>query len=787
MWKNTRRMTGWLSFGLALCLTFSLGLKAQDAGKTPVQAPVRIDNSDTVILHGNVNPLARPEFNVGPTDPSTPMDNMILALRLSPQKKAALQAFLQAQQDPASSDYHHWLTPEAFGKRFGASDRDIRTVTGWLESQGFTIDKVSNGRTAINFSGTVAGVERAFHTQIDNYRVNGKVHDANAWDPSIPRALSGMVAGVVSLHNFPRKPMHSVVKRIPLNGVSPKFTYGSDHYLAPGDFATIYDLDPLYAEGTDGSGVTIAIVGRTHIPVDFVTAFRQQYNLPANDPVITVNPAGDPGDLGGGEDTEANLDVQWSGAVAPNATINFVCSASTRSTDGVDLSAQYIVDNDLAPIMSTSFGQCESIMGSAENQFYNDLWMQAAAEGITSFVSSGDNGSSGCDSASASTGSGLAVNGLSSTPYNVAVGGTQFMDTDNPSEYWSDNNDPADSSSALSYIPEQAWNESGNEDGGSGLWSTGGGASATYSKPSWQSAPGVPADGARDIPDVSLTAAGHDGYLVFSGGYIYIVSGTSASSPCFAGIMALVVQKTGERQGNVNPRLYALADAQYGGSGAPVFHDATTGDNSVPGVTGFYCGEGYDQATGLGSVDAYSLVDNWNSVTVCPDISVTPASFPDAGIGGTYSQSLSASGGAGPYTYSVTAGTLPDGLSLSPGGVLSGTPTTLADYTFTVTAEDANGCTGSQTCTLTVNNPPVISLVQKVGAPFRIKVMGSNLQAGIKVYINGSLWSNVKYKNETKIVIKKGKALKAVVPQGVQTEFRFVNPDGGEATKTFTW
>jgi subtilase family serine protease len=534
----------------------------------------------------------------------------------------------------------------------------------------------------------------------------------------------------------------------------------------------------------DGSGTTIAVVGRADIQASMVAEFRSTFGLPANDPVITVNGA-DPGSQSSGDVIEAYLDVEWAGAVAPAATVNFVASASTRSTDGVDLSAQYIVDNDLAPVMSTSFGQCESIMGSAENQFYNDLWMQAAAQGITSCVSSGDNGGSACDLPSSDSGSGLAVSGLCSTPYNVAVGGTQFMDTTNPDQYWTPNNQP-DSSSALSYIPEQAWNESGNEEGGSGLWSTSGGASNAYAKPSWQMAPGVPDDGARDVPDVSLAAAGHNAYLIYTGGW-YLVSGTSASSPSFAGIMALVVQKTGERQGNINPRLYKLADVQYGGSGAPVFHDVTVGDNSVPGVTGYYCGEGYDQATGLGSVDAYALAENWYSVTVCPDISVTPASFPDAGIGGTYSQTLSASGGAGPYTYSVTAGTLPDGLSLSPGGVLSGTPTTLADYIFTVTAEDANGCTGSQSYTLTVNNPPVISLMQKKGAPFRIKVMGSNFQPGIRVYINGSLWSNVKYKNETKIVIKKGKTLKAVVPRGVATEFRFVNPDGGEATVNWSW
>ncbi len=785
MRNNTRRMTTWLSLGLSLCLALSLGLHAQVAESAKSSPPVRIDNSNTVVLPGNVSPLARPEFDVGPTDPSTPMRHMILTLKVSPAREAALKDFLRRQQEPGSPDYHKWLTPAEFGQRFGATDQDIRTIKGWLRSQGFSIDKVANGRMAINFSGTVADVQRAFHTQIDNFKVNGKMHDANAWDPSIPKALSGMVAGVVSLHNFPRKPMHVVVGPIPTHGIAPAYTSGDAHYLAPGDFATIYDLDPLYTAGIDGTGVTIAIVGRTHIQSSPVTTFRQTFGLPANDPVITVNPAGDPGDLGPNEDMEAYLDVEWSGAVAPGATINFVCSQSTAATDGVDLSAQYIVDNNLAPVMSTSFGQCESTMGATENQFYNDLWMQAAAEGITSCVASGDSGSSGCDSASASTGTGLGVNGLSSTPYNVCVGGTLFMDTTNPSQYWSVNNQ-TDLSSALSYIPEQAWNESANETGGQGLWATGGGASLTYTKPSWQVAPGVPDDGMRDVPDVSLAAAGHNAYMIYTGGWTG-VAGTSASSPSFAGIMALVVQKTGERQGNVNPRLYKLADVQYGGTGAPVFHDVTVGDNSVPGVTGFYCGPAYDQATGLGSVDGDAMAENWYSVTVCPDILITPLSLPSGAVGQAYSQTLTAGGGAGPYTYEVTAGTLPDGTTLSTGGVLSGTPTTLSSYTFTVTATDANGCSGSQDYTVAIANPPVIDLMQKMGAPFRIKVMGSNLQNGIQVYINGSLWSDVKWKNDTKLVIKKGKTLKSAVPKGVATVFRFVNPDGGEATKTFTW
>lgn len=334
--------------------------------------------------------------------------------------------------------------------------------------------------------------------------------------------------------------------------------------------------------------------------------------LPANPPQVIVN-GPDPGDLRGDEDVEADLDVEWSGAVAKNATIKFVVSKSTSTTDGVDLSAQYIVDNNLAPVMSTSFGSCESelgtesILGAAGNDFYNSLWGQAAAQGITAFVSSGDAGAAGCNGGGDSTGSGLGVNGLASTPYNVAVGGTEF--NEGSGTYWNGTNGSG-YTSAFSYIPEVAWNESGTN-GGSDLWSTGGGVSTVYPKPAWQVAPGVPSGNSRCLPDVSLSAAGHDAYLVETLGALYAVSGTSASSPSMAGLMALVVQKTGQRQGNGNTRFYQLANAQYGANGAVVFHDITSGNNSVPGVTGYFAGIGYDLVTGLGSIDANALVTNW--------------------------------------------------------------------------------------------------------------------------------------------------------------------------------
>jgi subtilase family serine protease len=567
-----------------------------------------IDDKDIVVLPGNVHPLARAQFERGKTRPSLPMERMVLTLGLSPAKQAELDRFLDEVHNLASSNFHHWLTPQEFGLRFGPSLDDLEALSGWLISHGFVVDEIAEGRTWINFTGSVADVERVFHTEIHEYSIDGKLRHANSSDPAIPRAFTDLVKGIVSLNNFPRAVMHDALGLVERSVISPAYTAGSVHYLSPADFGTIYRINDVYQTGIDGAGQTVAIVGRTHPPASNWTAFRSLMALPANPPQVIVN-GPDPGDLGADEDYEADLDVEWSGAVAKNAGIIFVVSKSTGATDGVDLSAQYIVNNNLSPVMSTSFGTCEAAMTNAEKNFYNSLWQQAAAQGITSFVSSGDSGAAGCNPGGDVVGTVQAVNGLGSTPYNVAIGGTQF--NEGSGSCWNATNG-AGYSSAISYIPESVWNESGAVAGGSGLWATGGGASSRYAKPSWQAAPGVPADGKRDVPDVALSAAGHDAYLVVSQqGGLYAIRGTSASSPSFAGIMALVVQKTGQRQGNANVRLYQLANAQYGAGGAVVFHDIASGSNSVPGVTGYAGTAGYDPATGLGSVDAYSFVSNW--------------------------------------------------------------------------------------------------------------------------------------------------------------------------------
>lgn len=673
MHRHTLRFT-------KLCLTALLLLLTIAALSSGALAQRSINDADRVTLHGNTHPLARAEFDRGSADAAMPMNNMILLLSVRPDAQAQLSQLLAEQQDPKSPNYHKWLTPAEFGLKFGPTDQDIADAANWLKRFGFRIDQVANGRMWINFSGNVQQVERAFQTNIRQFEVKGKMHHANASDPTLPRALSGLVRGVVSLHDFVKHP-NSTVNQLP-----PDFTAGNGaNFLAPADFATIYNLNPLYsaAPAIDGTGQTIAIVGRTNINLADVQFFRSFFGLPVNDPVITLN-GPDPGDLGGAEETEADLDVEWSGAVARNATINFVVSQTTTTTDGVDLSAQFIVNNNLANVMSTSFGACEAALGAAENNFWNTLWAQAAAQGISAFVSSGDSGAAGCDPASATTGTGLGVNGLSSTPNNISVGGTEF--NEGTGTFWSPTNDPTTQSSVLSYIPEIAWNESGNVVGGSSLFSTGGGASIIYPKPAFQAGPGVPADGARDVPDVSLSSAIHDGYLIIQGHSatatgLAAVGGTSAASPSFAGIMALVVQKTGAAQGNANPILYSMGQNQFTG-GTAVYHDTTSGDNSVPGVTGFIAGTGYDQATGWGSVDAANLVNLWNN-NATPDFTLAAAPA---------SQSIVA-GGTASYTATLTAvGGFANTVTLSVSGLPTG-----ASATFTPAS-----VTGSGSSTLSI-------------------------------------------------------------------------------------
>jgi hypothetical protein len=699
------------------CLTFMpIAVRSQTA---PIQSRIveRVNEGALVTLRGNTHPLAQPGFDQGVAPPDLPMARMLLVLKRSDAQQSALQKLLEDQQDRNSPSYHLWLTPDMFGRQFGPSDQDIQVVAAWLSSHGFQIGGISLGRTVIEFSGTALQVHQAFHTEIHRYLVNGENHWANASDPQIPAALSAVIEGINSLHNFPKKPTYRLAGKFTnsetpgsVRDLGPEFTTNdtslcgpaSCYFVSPYDFAMIYNVAPLWTAGIDGTGESIAIINESNIDVQDVRDFRNLFGLPSNDPQIILN-GPDPGIVQGVE-SEADLDVEWSGAVAKGATIKLVVTAPTNSTEGVDLSAVYAVENNVAPIISESFGECELFLGNAGNSFQNAIRQQAAAQGITFINSSGDEGSARCDEYSGSLPDpathGLQVSGLASSPYGVAVGGTDFLNfgstynLSSPSPYWGSTNDPQHEASALGYVPETTWNDSctnaifvfleigsnaeascNNSKIANAIDTVGGGGgessctisggtntsscSTGYAKPSWQSAPGVPADGVRDIPDVALFASAgfmNSAYILCESdqlpfpetcslntpnGTFLGIGGTSASAPAFAGIMALVNQFTGSSgQGNANYVLYNLASSaaqtsqSCGATSNPsttgcIYYDVTSGTNAVPcakgspncittvssdtyGVlSGYSAGGGYDLATGLGSVNAFNLVHNW--------------------------------------------------------------------------------------------------------------------------------------------------------------------------------
>lgn len=667
-------MTNKLFPGLKSILMISVAAvvvtSASVIAQTQPQARITqaLDDGAVMKVPFSTHPMARAANDRGRLNADAWMDRMVLVLRPSDAQQTSLKKLIDSQHDKASANYRRWLTPDEYGAQYGVSDADLKTIVSWLTGKGFQVGTVARGRQWIEFSGTAGQVERTFHTEMHNYKVNGEARVANAKDISLPRALAPAVAGILSLHNFPKQGNHGQKIHVHRDNATgkliPDFTLhnfnGTFHFLVPGDYKKIYNTQPLLDAGIDGTGVSIAIVGRTDIFLSDVQMFRKTFGLPANDPVFLVNGA----DPGLNDDVfESDLDVQWAGAVAPNAEIKFVTSASTLTTDGVDLSLSYVIDNAVAPIMSTSYSACEAFMGTAGNAHITSLFQQAAAEGITALISSGDNGPAGCDRSGFNpipAELGANVSGLATTPYTTTVGGTQFNERGKDSTYWLTDN-RADLSSVLGYIPEIPWNESCDLSvdpnfcfGTNSFISLAGGGGpsncslstrtddvitclAGTAKPSWQAGLGVPNDGVRDIPDLSMAAAAnHDAYLVCDLGscitddaghllFADVVGGTSAATPAMAGIMALVEQKNGAYQGMANYSLYQLAAAEKldhcnsrkltdpTQSSDCVFYDITSGNNSVPGQAGYSAGKGYDMATGLGSVNAANLANTWAS------------------------------------------------------------------------------------------------------------------------------------------------------------------------------
>jgi len=692
---------------------------AQSGAEQKTRVPARVtdtmDDTNRTVLRGNVHPKARPEFDRGAVADAQPVTRILLVLQRSAEQETALRQLMEEQQSKNSPNYHAWLTPEQFGQQFGPADADVQAATDWLTSHGFQNIKVAKGKTVVEFSGNAGQVRNAFGTEIRKYNVKGEEHFANASDPQIPAALAPVVRGIRSLHNFHPKAQARQLgsfRRMETGEIRPLFTFtdvnGTFYGVGPADFAKIYNIPP---SGADGTGQSIAIVGQSNVNLQDVIDFRAMFGLPAyastctgvpgQCPLTVILNGPDPG-LVDGDEGESDLDVEWAGAVAPAATINFVTTQTTQTdvTSGIDGSATYIVDNNVSPILSESYGACEAGLGTGGNAFYNALWQQAAAQGITVVISAGDNGSAGCDPGSSTANQdaavlGIAVSGIASTPYNIAMGGTDFDDVGNQSKYWNTANTwtttpPAVPASALGYIPEKTWNDSCasagttagctatiiNASTGIDLVAGSGGPSSIYSKPSWQTGFPAAADSTRDIPDVSLFSSDSGATSGTSKSFYIVcqsdqdptgdtgcnltkftsttpfhdfqaVGGTSAATPTFAAIMALVNQQTGQRQGVANYVLYSLAKTAANVCNSStasatgntcVFYDITKGNNSVACVGGspncsnqtsgqfgimatanggstpaFKAGTGYDLATGLGTVNVTNLLAKWAS------------------------------------------------------------------------------------------------------------------------------------------------------------------------------
>jgi subtilase family serine protease len=558
--------------------------------------------------------------DLGAVDINTPASRVLLLLKRPAEQEAALRQYIATVHTPGTANYHHWLTPAQIGSQFGPADSDVQAVVAWLQSQGFAVAKVSAARTTIEFSGTAGQIENTFLTKIHSFQLDGVNHVANVSDPQIPAALAPVIAGLSPLNDFHPKPMHTAplgrtatpaptsenpramsIQPRGRNRADLTFTDsqgGLGYGVAPADFATIYDvpnstLNTSYS-GTNltGAGVHIGIAGDSNVDLANVTNYRSLFGLPATPAPTVIVDGNDPG-TGTGDEVEALLDLEVTSAVAPGANITLYTAQDTTFQSGLFLAIQRALDDNTISILNVSFGGCEAYQGLAGNQEINNFWEQAAAQGISVTVSTGDSGSAGCDNPNTETAAvqGTNVNGIASTPFNIAVGGTDFNQTSsNAPTYWSSTNNPTTRGSALKYIPEIPWNDSTSTigsfannvpttiGGNTNISGAGGGASGCtdatvdsngnisscaggYPKPAWQSS--FATSLFRELPDVSLFAADglHQSAWVLcasgigadqptdldctlsGGSYNFqLIGGTSASSPAFAGVLALVSQ-----------------------------------------------------------------------------------------------------------------------------------------------------------------------------------------------------------------------------------------------------
>ena len=659
-------MMRWLA-GLGMILgTVVVPLVAQTQPAPLVTA--KVDEHKLVQLQGSVNPRVRTAVDRGAVADGFRADRLLLLLNRPADRQTSLQQFLLAAHDHSSPQFHQWLTPQQFGQQFGPADSDVQAVTRWLGQHGLQVAKISQSKTFVEFSGTAGALNSAFHTHIHQFHSQRGDFYANADAAQVPAALAGVIRGLAPLNSLHAQPQIQILgegqtgrgqqHQQPMWTAPNQFGTQNPYefIVAPEDLATQYDLKPLYQAGVNGTGQTIGIIGGSNIDLSLVQAYQTLYGTGAALPQVIID-GDDPGDVYLA-DTEAYLDVEVGGAMAPKATVNLYIASDGALSDPVELAALRAVEDNQASVLSVSFNYCED-----GDPFWNDLWEQAAAQGQTVLAAAGDTGP---DCAYNYDGS-PSVNGIASTPWNVAVGGTDFYYSDYASggasanTLWSTTND-ANLGSLQAPLPEQVWNDvfglniitsgmllNGAYSGGGGVSGCAttdkntGRCAGGYPKPSWQTGPGVPADGARDLPDVALYASGGVnlsayGICAYSGECVsgaeasttvLLTGGTSASTPLMAGIFALIDQKYG-RQGQANYTLYALAQQKPAD-----FHDITiggnfqfcgnvAGPNCVQQANGLYgtpqypAGPGYDLASGLGSVDVNALVRDWNSLVFQP-------------------------------------------------------------------------------------------------------------------------------------------------------------------------
>jgi subtilase family serine protease len=750
------RVCGWL----AACTVGATALGAQQPAPR-IQAEV--SSSEVTVLKGSQHPLAQAQYDAGRMPADTRFTGMTIVFSRSEAQQAALDALLAAQQNPSSPFFHQWLTPDQFAAQFGMAQSDIEKVQTWLEQQGFSIDSVGRSKNMIHFSGTVGQVERAFQTQMHYYNVDGEKRFASSTELSLPTAIASTVVAIRDLDNFRPRFMHTRAS------ARPSFTSGQTGsvYFAPGDIKIAYDMNPLLNGATpiDGAGQSIVITGQSAIAVGDIEAFQTAASLPVMDPTQVLVPSTGSSVVVPGDEGESDLDLEWSGAMATGADIIFVYTGNSTNNGGVFDSIAYSVDQKLGNIISASYGACEAtgtgagtVYGISQTQATAlDMSMsQAAAQGQTVVAAAGDSGSTACYIGSSTTPPALslqqvlAVNYPASSAFVTGIGGTEISSTNAAymtagSAYWSGNPTPPAGGvpdidpSALQYLPEVVWNDSVlSFQNGGGLSATGGGASAFFSKPPWQTGvPGIPADSKRDVPDVSLYSSPNSvGYLFCTSdqtnwnmgqtascsngsgfrdantGALTVAGGTSFATPIFAGMIAIINQAKGyvSGQGLMNTSLYTLA--ANSGTYATAFHDITSGNNECPSSLGssfctgpatssYAAGAGYDLATGLGSVDLNNLVNatGWPAATKLIGTTTTvAASTPSPAINTqvTFTITVAPQTGSAMPTGSVT-------ISVDGAGTPYGTGST------TSVALGANGTAIYQTTFTTAGNHQVVA------------------------------------------------------------------------------